>query len=102
MQDQQVSLPSWSTSSSLRLHSNGNHWFPLLPDLWLPDRILARTAACVAGSSMTIQPQFAFLSNPRSALGDRGLLERGAQALGELHGIVIGPEMNEDHPGLLG
>src|ERR1700676_1884836 len=36
-----------------------------------------------------------------SALRDRGLLERRAQAFGELHGVVVGPEVNEEHSGLL-
>src|ERR1700730_940807 len=35
------------------------------------------------------------------ALRDRSLLERRAQAFGELHGVVVGPEVNEEHSGLL-
>ena len=37
-----------------------------------------------------------------SALRARGLVERGAQPLGELHRVVIGPEVHEDQPRLLG
>src|SRR5258708_5019364 len=36
------------------------------------------------------------------ALGAGGLVERGAQALGELDGVVIGPEVHEDQARLLG
>ena len=35
------------------------------------------------------------------ALRDRGLVERRAHAFGELDRVVIGPEMDEEHPGLL-
>jgi hypothetical protein len=35
------------------------------------------------------------------ALGARGLVERGAQPLGQLHRIVDGPEMQEEQPRLL-
>ena len=37
-----------------------------------------------------------------SALRARGLVECGAQSLGELDGVVIGPEVHEDEPRLLG
>jgi hypothetical protein len=37
-----------------------------------------------------------------SALRARGLVERGPQSLGELHGVVVGPEVHEDETGLLG
>ena len=41
------------------------------------------------------------LNGKASALGARGLVERGAQSLGELQCIVIGPEMQEEQPRLL-
>src|SRR5215510_2602454 len=37
----------------------------------------------------------------RSALCARRLVERGAQPLGELHGVIIGPEVHEEQPRLL-
>jgi hypothetical protein len=36
-----------------------------------------------------------------SAFADSCLVERGAQSVGELHGVTVGPEVHEDQPRLL-
>jgi len=42
------------------------------------------------------------IRSARLSSGDRGFVERSPQPLRQLHRIIVCPEVNEEHPGLLG
>src|SRR6266852_1279987 len=74
---------------------------------WLVPQKPSSTSVTTATARMTVSFQCCDggrLDNPATglALRARGLVECGAQSAGELQGVVVRPEVQEDEPRLLG